>query len=116
MQSVVIQTVLVCMTDANHLPNHITRDRASGTGWEDCKDVQVSVDTLTSHTHTHTHTHRGVFAVAVLITRVKGNDQADRLVGKATITSGLCLERSEVLRILRYALQTPIQGHHTVMH
>ena len=29
---------------------------------------------------------------------VKGNDQADRLAGKATLTSGLLLGRSEVLR------------------
>ena len=29
---------------------------------------------------------------------VKGNDRADRLAGKATLTSGLLLGRSEVLR------------------
>ena len=32
---------------------------------------------------------------------VKGNDRADTLAGKATITSGLRLRRSEVLRSLR---------------
>ena len=34
--------------------------------------------------------------------RVKGNDRADRLVGKATLTRGLLLGRSEVLRSLRH--------------
>ena len=32
---------------------------------------------------------------------VKGNDRADRLAGKATLTSGLLLGRCEVLRSLR---------------
>ena len=39
---------------------------------------------------------------------------ADRLVGKATITSGLRLGRSEVLRNLRHYLQAQSQGHHTI--
>ena len=43
---------------------------------------------------------------------VKGNDQADRLVDKATLTSGLLLIRSEVLRSLR----AQNQGHHTIDH
>ena len=33
---------------------------------------------------------------------VKGNDRTDRLAGKATLTSGLLLGRSEVLRSLRH--------------
>ena len=33
---------------------------------------------------------------------VKGNDRADRLAGKATLTSGLLLGRSKVLRNLRH--------------
>ena len=41
----------------------------------------------------------------------KGNDRADRLVCKATLTSGLFLGRSEVLRSLR---NSQIQGHHTI--
>ena len=36
---------------------------------------------------------------------VKGNDRTDRLAGKATLTSGLLLRRSEVLRSLRHYLQ-----------
>ena len=47
---------------------------------------------------------------------VKGNDWADRLVGKATITGGLCLRRSGVLRSLRHYLQAQSQGHHTIDH
>ena len=43
---------------------------------------------------------------------VKGNDRADRLADKATITSGL-LERSDVLRSLRHFLRAQSQGHHT---
>ena len=40
---------------------------------------------------------------------VKGNYQADRLVGKTTITSGLLLGRSEVLRGLRHDLRAQSQ-------
>ena len=46
--------------------------------------------------------------------RVKGNEQADKLVGKATLTSGLLLERPEVLRSLRHYLWVQSQGHHTI--
>ena len=45
---------------------------------------------------------------------VKGNDRADRLAGKATLTSGLLLGRSEVLRSLRRYLRAQNQGHHTI--
>ena len=45
---------------------------------------------------------------------VKGNDQTDKLAGKATLTSGLLLGRSEVLRSLRHYLQEQSQGHHTI--
>ncbi len=44
---------------------------------------------------------------------VKGNDRAHRLASKETLTSGLLLERSEVLRSLRHYLQAQSQGHHT---
>ena len=47
---------------------------------------------------------------------VKGNDRADRLAGKATLTSGLLLGRSEVLRSLRHYLRLQSQGHHTIDH
>ena len=40
---------------------------------------------------------------------VKGNDRADTLAGKATVTNGLILERSEVLRSLRHYLRAQIQ-------
>ena len=48
--------------------------------------------------------------------RVKGNDWVNRLVGKATITDGLRLGRSEVLRSLRLpvATKTTSEGHHTI--
>ena len=45
---------------------------------------------------------------------VKGNDRAGRLAGKATITSGLRLGRSEMLRSLRHYLRAKFQGHHTI--
>ena len=47
-------------------------------------------------------------------TGVKGNDQADRLAGKATLTSGLLLGRAEVLRSLKHCLRAQSQGHHTI--
>ena len=46
--------------------------------------------------------------------RVKGNDPADRLAGKATLTNGLRLGRSVVLRSLRHYLRAQGQGHHTI--
>ena len=45
---------------------------------------------------------------------VKGNDRTDRLAGKATLTSGLLLGRSEVLRSLRHNLRAQSQGHHII--
>ena len=45
---------------------------------------------------------------------MKGDDhQADRLAGKATITSGLRLGRPEVLRPLRNEMRAQSQGHIT---
>ena len=40
--------------------------------------------------------------------------EADRLEGKATLTSDLLLGRSEVLRSLRHHLRAQSQGHHTI--
>ena len=45
---------------------------------------------------------------------LKGNDRADRLAGKATLTSGLLLGRSEVLRSLGHYLRAQSQGHHII--
>ena len=45
---------------------------------------------------------------------VKENDRADRLAVKATLTSGLLLGRSEVVRRLRHYLRAQSQGHHTI--
>ena len=45
---------------------------------------------------------------------VEGNDRADRLAGKATLTSGSLLGRSEVLRSLSNYLRAQSQGHHTI--
>ena len=46
--------------------------------------------------------------------RVKGNNRANRLAGKATRTSGLLLRRCEVLRSLRHYLRAQSQGYHTI--
>ena len=45
---------------------------------------------------------------------VKENDRADRLAVKATLTSGLLLGRSEVVRRLRHYLRAQSQGHHAI--
>ena len=42
------------------------------------------------------------------------DDRADRLAGKATLTNGLLLGRSEVLRSLRHYLRAQSQGHHAI--
>ena len=44
----------------------------------------------------------------------RANDRADRLEGKATLTSGLLLGRAELLRSLRHYLRAQSQGHHTI--
>ena len=49
-------------------------------------------------------------------TGVKGNNRADRLDGKATITNDVRLGRSDVLRSLRHYLRAQSQGHHTINH
>ena len=48
--------------------------------------------------------------------RVKENDQADRLAGKAAITSSLCLGRSEMqmLRCFRHCLWVQSQAYHII--
>ena len=48
--------------------------------------------------------------------RKQGSDRADRLAGKATLTGGSLLGRSEVLRSLRHYLRAQSQGHHTIGH
>ena len=45
---------------------------------------------------------------------MKENDRADRLAGKATLTSGLLLGRSEVLKSLIHYLRAQCQGHQTI--
>ena len=47
---------------------------------------------------------------------VKGNDRADRLAGKAALTSGLLLGRSEVLRSWTHYLRGQGQEIHTIDH
>ena len=45
---------------------------------------------------------------------VKVNDRVNRLAGKASLTKGLLLGRSEVLRSLKHYLGAQSQGHHTI--
>ena len=45
---------------------------------------------------------------------VKGNDRADRLEGKATLTSGLLLGGSELLRSLRHCHSDTKPKTHTI--
>ena len=45
---------------------------------------------------------------------VRGNHRAGTLAGKATVTSGLLLGRSKVLRSLRRYLRAQNQRHHTI--
>ena len=47
---------------------------------------------------------------------VKGNDRADRPVGKATLTNSLLLGRSKVLRSFRHYLQAQSQGYQIIDH
>ena len=47
---------------------------------------------------------------------VKGNDRADTLAGKATLSCSLLLGRAEVLRSLRHYLRAQSQGSYTNDH
>ena len=56
-------------------------------------------------------------------TRVKGNDRADRLAGKATLASSFFLlffsfflETAEVLQSVRHDLRAQSQGSYTIYH
>ena len=94
------QTTHVC-----HHPHTVTVQWAgskkwNGKSWVECVDGQhPPLKTLWVYCPGHAG--------------VKGNDWADRLAGKATLTSGLLLRRSEVLRSLRHYLWTQNQGHYT---
>ena len=48
--------------------------------------------------------------------RTEGKWPSSTLAGKTTLTNGLLLGRSEVLRSLRHYLRTQSQGHHTIDH
>ena len=60
------------------------------------------------HPHLHPTLPSGVDGDADM------SERADRLTGKASLTSGLILGRSEVLRSLRHYLRAQSQGHHTI--
>jgi len=47
---------------------------------------------------------------------VKGNDRADTQAVKATLTNGLLLGRSEMLRSLKHYMRAQIQGQHSIDH
>ena len=47
---------------------------------------------------------------------MKGNDRTNRMASKANLTSGSLVGRAEMLRSLRYYLQTQSQGHHSIDH
>ena len=52
--------------------------------------------------------------VGVLPWTIQSDGKSDRLSGKAALTNGLLLGRSEVLRSLRHYLRAQSQGHHTI--
>ena len=60
------------------------------------------------------HLRKLLLVCCIVHAGVKGNGRADRLTGKATLTSGLRLRRSEVLRSLRHYLRAQCQGHYTI--
>ena len=75
----------------------------SGMGIPDCNVLMVDI-----------HLLRLLWVYCPGHAGVKGNDRADRLAGKATLTSGLLLGRSEVLTSLRHYLWTQSQGYNTI--
>ena len=78
-----------------------------------------SPTTITMYIHCHVpmfdiHLRRILWVYCPGHAGVKGNDRADRLAGKATVTGGLRPGRSKVLRSLRHYLRAQDQGHHTI--
>ena len=51
------------------------------------------------------------YSPAHAVVNFRGSDRADRLVGEVTITGGMCIGRSEVLRSLRLYLWAWSQDH-----
>ena len=62
----------------------------------------------------YTHLRKLLWLYSPRHAGVKGSDQAGRQAGTATLTCGLLLRKSEVLRSLRHNLQAQSQGHHTI--
>ena len=60
------------------------------------------------------HLRKPLWVYCLGCTGVKGKGRADSLANKATITSGVRLGRSEVLRSFRHYLRAQTQGHHTI--
>ena len=84
---------------------YIVHDRSDG--------VTLPAHKRCSGGTTHVETSYG-YTVLDMPESVKGNDIADILAGKATITCGLRLGRSEVLRSFRHYLRAQSQEHHTI--
>ena len=90
----------------------------------ECADVDVHVCRTFMYIYLSIYIFRALINLATRInwhcmhtfenSGVKGNDKANRLAGKPTITSGLRLGRSEMLRSLRHYLRAQSQGHHSI--
>ena len=85
---------------------NLDRSRATSSFWSWSPDWNVSMADF--------HLRKLLWVYYLGHAGVKGNDRADRLAGKATLSSGMLLGRSEVLRSLRHYLQAQSQGHHII--
>ena len=85
--------------------NELATKLNSGMGSPDCNVSMVDI-----------HLRKLLWVYCPGHAGVKGNDRADRLAGKAVLTSGLLQGRSELLRSLRHYQQAQSQGHHTIDH
>ena len=87
---------------------------------EECKVARSGMGSLDWHVSLLSmpdiHLRRILWMYCARHAGVKGSDRADRLAGKATITGGLRLRRSKVLKSLRHYLRAQSQGHHTINH
>ena len=71
------------------------------------KCIKANTSAIWQHNAAHTTNQ----STHILTAQTK---KTDRMAGKATITGGLRLGRSEVLRSLRHYLRAQSQGHHTI--
>ena len=104
----------MCRGGGGVLASRVIWDRVRETAMADTTSVTGKTGYIAHSSLLPSHPH-AIFKHSVLfVFLLFPSDRTDRLAGKAALTSGLLLGRSEVLRSLRHYLSAQSQGHHTI--